>query len=78
MNGWIFTVSSITYAIKGQQLLQRYGVSSYITRNQDYMGTKGCGYGLKVKKADPQWVQAVLEQNGIRVKQITPMGSDAT
>ena len=40
-----FLVSSITYAIKGQELLQRKGYKAYVIRDRE-RNEHGCGYAI--------------------------------
>ena len=44
----VLVVRSITYAMKGQKQLERYGYSAYIERLSHPNSRQGCGYGIKV------------------------------
>ena len=68
----IIVVKSITYAMRGQQLLQGQGISAYIERTT---GTRyGCGYSIRVRTSDAQRAAKILLENGIRVVDILPAG----
>lgn len=42
----IIVLSSITYALKAQDLLKKNGIYSNITRSKSVRSIRGCGYGL--------------------------------
>ena len=63
-------VSSLTYAIKGQHLLERYGYIAWAGR--DHQRSSGCGYQLSVKYKDEQQKKRafeILRENGIKLKE---------
>lgn len=60
-------VTSLTYALKGQRLLQQYGIMAWPGR--DHQRTSGCGYQLTVR-GDAEKARQLLEQNGIRLKEV--------
>ncbi|MBP1581531.1 MAG: DUF3343 domain-containing protein [Oscillospiraceae bacterium] len=55
-------VRSITYAMKAQKLLNRYGIPCRIVRDRSIR--KGCGYRIIVR-GDLRRILAILSQNGI-------------
>ena len=56
----LIMVSSVTYAMKGRQLLSRYGIRSDIVRTPSHIRGSSCGYSLYE-------AQRILEEAGIRV-----------
>ncbi len=44
MQRHIISVSSITYAIKGRDLLRKQGFKAYIEKKTNAKGNAGCGY----------------------------------
>ena len=61
----IILLSSVTYAMRGRDLLMRYGKKAYVERVASN-GKTGCGYGLYVPK-DVDEAEKILKENGIRV-----------
>ncbi len=57
-------VSSLTYALKGQKVLERYGYKAWAGR--DHNRVSGCGYQLTVRGA-PEKAKELLVQYGIRL-----------
>jgi len=62
----VLLVNSVTFAMKGQELLKQYGISSRIIRNADFKAFGGCGYGL-LTSVDPLVAQNILMRGGIKV-----------
>lgn len=61
----LIMVSSVTYAMKGKDLLFRHGIRSYVERIPQ-SGGAGCGYGVYVpSRADE--AEKILLENHIRV-----------
>lgn len=42
-------VSSITYALKAQELLQKRGIFSYVEKTPKELSGRSCGYSLIIK-----------------------------
>ena len=63
----LLVVSSVTYAMRGRELLFQNGIRSYIERLPRTKET-GCGYGLYVPSA-PDRAEALLKAAGFRVYQ---------
>ncbi|MEG1743739.1 MAG: putative Se/S carrier-like protein [Clostridia bacterium] len=59
-------LSSVTYAIKAQKLLEPYGIGSSLTRSSGVRAIKGCGYGLKIN-GDVQDAARIIKKDGIRI-----------
>lgn len=60
-------VSSLTYAIKGQRLLEQNGYTAWAGRDHDRV--TGCGYKLTIRGGEEkaEIARALLMQNGIRL-----------
>ena len=62
----LIVIGSITYAIKGQEILKRRGIRSSVERIYRDTGGRGCGYGLLVQSRTDEAEQA-LKQAGVPV-----------
>ena len=60
-----FSVSSLTYALRGQRLLERYGYTAWASRDHN-PSRRGCGYQLTVK-GDARQARQLLLEHGIRL-----------
>lgn len=74
----IIIVKSITFAMRGQQLLNNYGISAYLERNLGMTSRYGCGYSLRVKTEQAESAAELLRRAGIRVVDIIPLGGAFT
>lgn len=55
-------VKSATYAMKGKQLLQQYGIRSYVGKRS---GESGCYYYLNIAEKDLVSARRILEGENI-------------
>lgn len=69
----IFVLSSVTYAMKGRDLLKAKGIPSLLTRSSAIRKVRGCGYGLQVQEAFRNKAEALLKQNGIAILGTVPL-----
>lgn len=44
-----FITGSVTYAIKGKDLLKRKGYNAYVERKTETTSSSGCGYAIVVR-----------------------------
>ncbi len=66
-------VGSVTYAMKGRDLLQKHGYKAYLTRNPRPKEDDGCGYVIYVNNIDNKCFN-ILKRNGILVKGTVDLG----
>lgn len=60
-----FAFSSLTYAYKGKDALDRAGIRSKIVRLSGNETKKGCRYGVEVSENDRPDAAFALRRNGI-------------
>ena len=68
METFILRCPSITYAQKGQKILEGNQIRSRLTR----LGAGGCTYGLEISAAEPDRVLRLLESGGVIFVPYTP------
>ena len=70
------SVSSLTYAIKGQRLLEQNGYTAWAGRDHDRV--TGCGYKLTIRGGEEkaEMARALLMQNGIRLARRSQEGEE--
>ncbi|MBP1559421.1 MAG: DUF3343 domain-containing protein [Oscillospiraceae bacterium] len=66
----VLLVNSVTFAVKGQDLLKKHGIPSRIVRNADFKAVGGCGYGI-MPFGDPQTARNILARGGVKVLGVT-------
>ena len=69
MKRYLIQTGTVTYAIKGRDLLRRKGIKAKIERK---VGNKiqGCGYAILIEE-DPAEAQKILRENGVKILDIT-------
>lgn len=68
----VFVLSSVTYALKSQDLLRRESIYASITRSPAVKAVKGCGYGLVVPGTCEAFAKTILQRNGINIIAVIP------
>ena len=66
MGTHLILVSSITYAIKGRDLLRSQGYKAYIEKTPGKLDTNGCGYSIVVND-DPAKLMPLLTRADVKV-----------
>lgn len=64
----IYTVGSITNAMRGKRLLEKHGIRAYI-RKTNADRERGCSYGILVLGASPD-VAAIFRAGGVSVLKV--------
>ncbi len=63
----VIVLSSITYALKAQELLKNNGIYANITRSKAVRNVRGCGYGISFDSLLLDKVNELLAQTGIPI-----------
>ncbi len=66
-------VGSLTYAMKGRDVLQKNGYKAYLTRNPHPVEDEGCGYVIYVNNMESKVID-ILRRNNINVKGFVDLG----
>ena len=61
------SIGSVTYAIKGRDVLRKHGFKVYIERKPSEYKS-GCGYALKLN-GDIEKAKEILNRYGIKIKE---------
>ncbi len=69
MGSFLLTTGSITYAIKGRDLLRKMGYKAKIERRTAGTGSNGCGYNILVE-GDIKAAETILRDAGVKILQI--------
>jgi hypothetical protein len=65
----VIRLSSVTYAIRGQKLLEQRGIKSYMKKLTRGLHVKGCGHGLEIH-GDVHAAVDILRRADIRVLEV--------
>ncbi len=63
----LIMVGSVTYAIKGRDILRRMGYKANIERTPGSLNRVGCGYSVTVDDLDINRAKKILEESNIKV-----------
>lgn len=63
----VIVLSSITYALKAQELLKSNGIYANITRSKAVRNIRGCGYGISFDEAVYDIAQSIVTKSGIPI-----------
>ncbi len=63
----VIVLSSVTYALKAQELLKNDGIYSKLTRSRSVRNIRGCGYGIAVDVSNAEKAEAILRSAGIPI-----------
>ena len=61
---------TITYAIKGRDILRNKGFKARIERRNSSLGTLGCGYSI-IASGDIRQIESLLKASGIKILAVT-------
>lgn len=63
---WVITTGTVTYAIKGRDVLRRNGFSAKIERKSSPSGSAGCGYTV-VTSGERDKILQILNDAGVKI-----------
>ena len=66
MGQYVVSTGTITYAIKGRDLLRSLGYKAYVERRQSGLSSKGCGYVI-IFEGNPEKAMAALQRSATKV-----------
>ena len=70
MRIFIITFRSVTFAQRGERLLNRNNHRCVLQRTPKWMEQQGCGYSLRIKTEDIIPVVELLRENGVPLRKI--------
>lgn len=66
MQRHIISVTSVTYAIKGRDILRHNGIKAYTERRTDTRGNVGCGYVI-IAEGNKKIISQLLMNSHIKI-----------
>lgn len=72
MNRHVVITGSVTYAIRGRDILRKEGFRVTVERNASGIARFGCGYGIVVT-GDIDAAVTILRNNGIKILEVDPV-----
>ena len=65
----VIVTGTVTYAIRGRDILRSKGIVASVERNNSGLGRFGCGYGIVVR-GDIDKAVEILNRNSIKIVEI--------
>lgn len=78
MRTFIITFRSVTFAQRGERLLNRNNRRCVLQRTPKWMEQQGCGYSLRIKTEDIIPVVTLLQENGVPLRKIYAQNQEGT
>jgi len=78
MKVYYITFRSVTFAQRGEQLLQKSGIRAALLRTPKWMENQGCGYSLRIRTADLMPVISLLREKAIAFRRVYVQLEDGT
>lgn len=69
MGKHVIRLTSVTYAIRAQKLLEQRGIRSYIKKLTRSLSVHGCGYGVEIV-GDLSVAVEIISTAGIRIVEV--------
>ena len=70
MKFYYITFRSVTFAQRGEQILNKAGIRCTLQRTPKWMETQGCGYSLRTWTADITSSVELLRSEGISMRKV--------
>lgn len=67
---YLITFRSVTYAQRGERVLNRAGERARVQRTPRWMEEQGCGYSLRLQTGDIARAVSILRGDGLPLRKI--------
>ncbi len=76
MKNYFVTFRSVTFAQRGESVLQKAGIGCTLQRTPRWMEAQGCGYCLRLNMQDVSQAVALLRQKQVPMRKIYMQSED--
>lgn len=70
MKNYLITFRSVTFAQRGERLLQKNGIQCTLLRTPKWMEAQGCGYSLRIWAEHVETGVALLRKGNIPLRKV--------
>ena len=78
MGLYFITFRSVTFAQRGEKLLNRHQIRCDLMRTPRWMEEQGCGYALKLRTDDIRRALTLLGENRVQMRRVYAQREDGT
>ncbi|MBR6573237.1 MAG: DUF3343 domain-containing protein [Clostridia bacterium] len=72
MKRYVIITGTVTYAIRGRDILRKEGFRATVERNTVGIARYGCGYGI-VLNGNIEKAVEILNESGIKILEVSPV-----
>ena len=76
MKFYFITFRSVTFAQRGEQVLNKAGIRCTLQRTPRWMESQGCGYSLRIRTADVKASVELLRDEGVAMRKVYVQGDN--
>ena len=76
MKFYFITFRSVTFAQRGEQVLNKAGIRCTLQRTPRWMESQGCGYSLRIWTADVKASVELLRDEGVPMRKVYVQGDN--
>ena len=76
MKFYFITFRSVTFAQRGEQVLNKAGIRCTLQRTPRWMESQGCGYSLRIWTADVKSSVELLRDEGVPMRKVYVQGDN--
>ena len=76
MKFYFITFRSVTFAQRGEQVLNKAGTRCTLQRTPRWMESQGCGYSLRIWTADVKASVELLRDEGVPMRKVYVQGDN--
>ena len=76
MYNCVIMCRSISYAQRGERILERNSIRSYIVKTPQQLSSEGCSYGLRLRDKNKDKAVIILKNSGVRIGKVYRIDSD--
>ena len=76
MKFYFITFRSVTFAQRGEQVLNKAGIRCTLQRTPRWMESQGCGYALRIWTADVKASVELLREEGVAMRKVYVQGDN--
>ncbi len=70
MKGYLITTGTVTYALKGRDILRKKGFKANVEKISSRENNLGCGYSIKAY-GDIKNIEPILRNSGVKILKIS-------
>lgn len=67
---YLISTGTVTFAIKGRDVLRKHGINARVEKTASGKGNAGCGYAIAAV-GNIDLIEKLLKENGIKILDIT-------